>query len=103
MAYRTQSEDTSEAAERAQTEILRRLGPRGRAKMASRLTARNWAGMQRALRRAHPDWSEQQLRVEWVALAIRRRFGVQICGCAGEIWCLLKRRLFKKSRRFSKN
>lgn len=66
MTYRTQLKDTDAAAERAQIEILRNLGPRGRAKMASRLTARNWAGMQRALQRAHPDWSEQQLRIEWV-------------------------------------
>ncbi len=66
MIYRTQLNDTDDAAERAQIGILRNLGPRGRAKMASRLTARNWDAMQRALRRAHPDWSEQQLRVEWV-------------------------------------
>ena len=68
MPYRTQSSDTIEAADRAHYEILRRMSRRERAKMAARLTARNWAGMKRALLRAHPDWTPQQLQIEWVRI-----------------------------------
>lgn len=76
MPYRTQSIDTSEEVERVQIEHLRRIGARERARRASRLTARNWAGMKRAFHRLHPGWTPQQLRIEWV----RVQYGDELAG-----------------------
>jgi hypothetical protein len=69
--YRTQSPDTSEAAERAQIEVLRRLGPGKRIETMRRLSRSQlkmaWSG----LRRAHPQLSERELQV----LAVRLWYG----------------------------
>jgi hypothetical protein len=48
--YKTQSPDTSEAAERAQFEMLRRAGSR------------------RRIARAHPHWNEEEIGLHWTAL-----------------------------------
>jgi hypothetical protein len=68
MPYKTQSPDTSEAAERAQIEIMRRLGPGKRFEMMRRLSRSQlkmaWSG----LKRANPTLSERELQVKAVEL-----------------------------------
>ena len=68
MPYETQSPDTSEAAERAQIAIMRRLGPGKRLEMMRRLSRSQlklaWSG----LKRANPALSERELQVRAVEL-----------------------------------
>jgi hypothetical protein len=66
MPYVTQSPDTSEAAERVQVDILRRLGRRRRWEMGLRLVDEGFDALWRALKNKHPGWTREQLLVEWV-------------------------------------
>lgn len=66
--YKTQSPDTSEAAERAQFEMLRRAGARRRLELARAQTASATRLAQRRIARSHPQWSEQEIGLHWTAL-----------------------------------
>lgn len=66
MPYRTQSTDTSEAAERAQFEILRRMGRKRRWEIGQRLVDEGWKAQWSALAKRHAEYSQTQLLVEWV-------------------------------------
>jgi hypothetical protein len=68
MPYVTQSLDTTEAAERAQIKVLRRLGPGKRLEMMRNLSKRTIRMSWSALQRANPGLSERQLQVKAVAL-----------------------------------
>ncbi len=68
MGYKTQSEDTSEEAERRLFANLKRLSPAKRLEIARSLSKRQrnaaWAG----LRRANAELSERQLQVRAVEI-----------------------------------
>lgn len=66
--YKTQSPDTSEAAERAQFEMLRRAGSRRRLELARAQTASATRIARRRIARRHPQWSEQEIGLHWTAL-----------------------------------
>ena len=64
--YKTQSPDVSEAAERAQFDILRRMGRARRWEMGLKMVDEGYLAQWKALERRHPDWTREQLLVEWV-------------------------------------
>ena len=64
--YKTQSPDVSEAAERAQLDILRRMGRARRWEMGLKMVDEGYSAQWKALERRHPDWTREQLLVEWV-------------------------------------
>ena len=66
--YKTQSPDTSVEAERAQIEILRRMGPGKRLEMMRRLSRSQLKMAWSALNRAYPHLSERELQVKAVEL-----------------------------------
>ena len=68
MAYVTQSSDTTEAAERAQIEVLRRIGMDGRVRMMRRLSLTQRSMAWAALKKANPRLSEVELKVKAVAI-----------------------------------
>ena len=68
MPYVTQSPDTTEAAERMQVAVLRRLGAGKRFETMRRLSRTQSKLARSALRRAHPHLSERELQVKAVEL-----------------------------------
>lgn len=64
--YKTQSPDTAEAAERAQFDILRRMGRERRWEIGLKMVDEGFSSQWKALERLHPDWTRAQLLVEWV-------------------------------------
>lgn len=66
-------------AYQVQIDLLRRAGPVRRAALAAEMTTVAVASSRRAIRRLHPDWSEQEINLEWArvhygeALAARVR------------------------------
>ena len=66
--YKTQSPDTSEAAERAQFEMLRRAGSRRRLQLALAHTASATRIARSRIARRHPQWSEEEVGLHWTAL-----------------------------------
>lgn len=68
MAYRTQSSDTSRETERAQIEILRRLGPRKRLETLRKLSRGQKKLAWSALLRSHPHLSPRELQVKAVEI-----------------------------------
>lgn len=78
---KTQSQDTSPAAEQAQIEILRRLGTRGRIARMRSLTRSTQRLARRALRQARPELNERQLIIEWV----RINYGEELAQAMGKV------------------
>lgn len=74
MPYRVLSPDTSEQVQRMQFEHLRRIGRKARFESGLAIVDESAAMMERALRRLHPDWTPEQLMVEW----IRVQYGEQL-------------------------
>lgn len=68
MGYKTQSEDTTEAADRLWFENLRRLGPGKRLEIARNLSRRQRNAAWSGLRRANPHLSERELQVKAVEI-----------------------------------
>ncbi len=66
--YRTQSPDTSEAADKAQFEMLRSAGVRRRFELARTHTASATRLARCRIARAHPEWSEREIGVYWTTL-----------------------------------
>lgn len=66
--YKTQSSDTSEAAERAQFEMLRRAGSRRRLELARAQTATATRIARSRIAHAHPEWNEQEIGLHWTAI-----------------------------------
>jgi len=58
----------SSAADKVQVELLRAAGPAGRFARARSLSASVIGLSRRAIRRRHPDWSERDVVLEFVAL-----------------------------------
>lgn len=84
MPYVTQSPDTSEAVERLQFEMLRRMGRKARFEAGLALIDESVEMMWHALERTHPDWTADQLQVEWV----RVQFGEELAAhCAHYLRC----------------
>jgi hypothetical protein len=76
------SSDTSLAAERVLLERLRALGPTGRLARVAELYEAVVGTAELRLRKEHPDWSSERIRVElaktWLDEALHRRaFGTQ--------------------------
>ena len=65
---RAQSSDTPLDIERVQIEGLRRMTPNQRLALAAMLTRSTFALSWQGFRRAHPDLSEEQLRIRWCSL-----------------------------------
>ncbi|MBW3637425.1 MAG: hypothetical protein KY445_13335 [Armatimonadetes bacterium] len=74
MGYVTQSSDTSRTIEERQTAYFRRLGKNGRLSCGAQIIDEGFESLEANLRREHPDWSPQQLRLEWV----RRHYGEEL-------------------------
>ena len=68
------SRDTDPAAEAVQIELLRRAGPTRRFELARSLSRTTMALARRAIRRAHPGASEEEVAVRFVAL----HYGVEL-------------------------
>ena len=66
--------DTSDRARQQQIELLRTMTPGQRAALALRLTDNAIALSRRAIARAHPEWSELEVKIEWA----RIHYGPQI-------------------------
>jgi hypothetical protein len=64
----TLSRDTSPDAERVQIELLRAATPSRRLALVRSLSATVVDLSRRAIRRAHPDLSEREVLLRWVAL-----------------------------------
>jgi hypothetical protein len=62
------SVDTDPDAERVQIDLLRRAGPGRRARMALDLSAQVIDLARRAIRRSHPDLSEEDVHLRFVEL-----------------------------------
>jgi hypothetical protein len=65
---RTQSSDTSPEAERVQIELLRKAGAAGRIELFSSLNKSVIQWSRAGIRKAHPEASENELAVLFVAL-----------------------------------
>lgn len=74
----TSSPDTAPAAERVQIELLRRATTAQRAALAISLSETAIALSRRAIRRAHPDWSEREVLLEWAALHYGRELSERV-------------------------
>lgn len=68
--------DTHPAVTQAQIDLLRQAGPRRRAALAAALTTFSVNLARLALRRLHPEWSEAEIRLEWV----RIHYGSDLAG-----------------------
>ena len=66
MEDRHPSRDTSRAADEAQLEALRRMGPGGRLRAGLRFSRSMIALSRAALRARHPELGEQALRLLWI-------------------------------------
>ncbi len=79
---RTQSRDTHPKAEAVQIELLRRAGLSKRLALAFSLSRTTIALSREAIRKRRPDLSEQDLRLEFVALcygeALARRVAARL-------------------------
>ena len=79
---RTQSPDTSPAAEAVQIRLLQAAGPARRLHIMADLTrmtrALSWYG----LCRTYPDASEEELRYRWCALL----YGEDLAACYIAVW-----------------
>lgn len=64
---RTQSSDTHPEAARVQIELLRQMGPEGRARLAFSLSRTGMQLSWRALEEANPEATEDELKVLFVA------------------------------------
>ena len=60
------SRDTSRAADKAQLEALRRMGPGGRLRAGLRFSRSMIALSRTALRARHPELDEHALRLLWI-------------------------------------
>ncbi len=68
MPYKTQSPDTSEKFERLQFDRLRSMGPKERYARGLAMVDDGLRALWHSLERSHPDWSREQLMVEWVRI-----------------------------------
>jgi hypothetical protein len=60
--------DTPPVVDRAQINLLRQAGHVKRAALAAAMTTSAVAISRRALKRVHPDWSEQEIGLKWAEL-----------------------------------
>lgn len=77
-SMRPQSSDTHPAAERVQLELLRAAPVQVRAARMRSLTKDTFRLALRALQRAHPDWSRDELFVEFIALNHGRELAARL-------------------------
>ena len=70
--------DTDAAAEAVQIDLLRRAGPARRAGMALALSARVIGLARRALGRAHPEETEEEIRLRFVELHYGRELAAGV-------------------------
>ena len=66
MDHRHPPRDTSRAADEAQVEALRRMGPGGRLRAGLRFSGSMIALSRAALRARHPELDEQGLKLLWI-------------------------------------
>lgn len=66
--YKTQSEDTTEDADKMQFSLLRRAGAQRRFELARLQTASATKMSRRRIARQHPAWSEQEIGLHWATL-----------------------------------
>jgi len=82
--HRGRPADTDERAWAVQTELLRRATPARRFATAMALSRMVIHHSRRALRRLHPDWSEREIGLEWVALHYGRDLADRVRRYVGE-------------------
>jgi hypothetical protein len=78
--YRTQSPDTSYEAEQVQFEILRRMGPEGRAALMQSLNRAVLRLARAGIRARHPDASEREIFLRMAALRLDRDMMIRVYG-----------------------
>ena len=77
--------DTSEEARKVQIDALRRLGPAGRLRAGIELTHASRKLLIEGLRRRHPDYSEEQLRMACFKLLLPGKLFQAACPQARNI------------------
>ena len=75
--------DTSSEAMAKQDEILRGLGPAGRAAMAFELSDNMRAVVEAGVRSRHPDWEESEVRCEVLRLMLGEDLFRQVHSASG--------------------
>lgn len=68
--WRGYSLDTSPQIFRMECEALRRLGTEGRLRLAFDLSDQLWRTAEEGIRRRHPDYSEEQVRLALVRMRL---------------------------------
>ena len=76
--YRTQSPDTSFEVEKLQFDRLRKIGRVRRFAEGMALVDESIDMMLNALRRLHPDWTEEQIQHEWVRVQYGEDFARKV-------------------------
>ena len=68
MPYKTQSPDTDEKIERMQFDRLRSMGRHQRYQRGLALVDEGLIALKKNLKRSHPTWTPEQLRIEWTRI-----------------------------------
>ena len=77
MPYRTQSEDTCRAVEERQISHFRGMGMNNRLAYGAQLMDDTHEILWARLSRVHPDWTPEQLRIEWIRLYYGEEFAAR--------------------------
>ena len=64
------SADTTPEAERVRREVLRRIGPEGRVRLAFELSELVRAAAEQGIRWRHPEYDERRVRLAWFRLTL---------------------------------
>jgi len=62
--------DTTAEAERVRREVLRRIGPEGRVRLAFELSELVRAAAEQGIRWRHPEYDERRVRMAWFRLPL---------------------------------
>ena len=71
-------DDTHPEVARRMIDLLRAAGPHGRFQMMERLTATTRALSRRAICRRHPEWTDREVDVEFVAVMYGRELAERL-------------------------
>lgn len=74
MPYKTQSEDTHRVIEERQIAHFRRMGMNNRLSYGAQLMDDTHEILWARLARAHPAWTPEQLKLEWIRLYYGEEF-----------------------------
>ncbi len=77
------SRDTTPEAEAVHREVLHRLGPEGRVKMAFELSDSLRETICAGVRHRHPDWDERRVKLDMIRLTIGDKLFREVYGQKG--------------------